>query len=167
DLGRRQASDRTQRQSDLGLRRECRMAAGEDQAESLVRHRLVTVVQALQLGELLEQLRLARERSLPSDPVDRAVSRGRDQPGAGILRRAVAGPALQGGRDRVLEGVLRELEVAEDADQGGEDAAPLLAEDGFDAAQCSTTGLTSIAPPVRAAGIFAATSIASSRLSAS
>ena len=143
------------------------MAAGEDQAESLVGQGLVSVVVALQLREPLEQLRLARERLLPPDAVDRPVASCRDQPGAGVLGRPVARPALEGDRDRVLKGVLRELEVAEDADQCCEDAAPLLAEDGFDGDQCSTTGLTSIAPPVRAAGIFAATSIASSRLSAS
>jgi len=143
------------------------MAAGEDQAQSLVGHRLVAVVFGLELRESLEQLRLARERALPPDAVDRAVPRGRDQPGARILRRSVARPALECGRDRVLKGVLCELEVAEDADQGCENAAPLLAEDGFDGIQCSTTGLTSIVPPVRAAGILAATSIASSKLSAS
>ena len=143
------------------------MAAGEDQAQSLVGHRFVAVVVGLQLRESLQQLRLPREPALPADAVDRAVARGRDQPGTRILRRAVARPALECGRDRILKGVLCELEVAEDADQGCENAAPLLAEDGFDGNQCSTTGLTSIVPPVRAAGILAATSIASSRLSAS
>jgi hypothetical protein len=167
DLGRRQAADRAQRQCDLGLRSERRVAAGEDQAESFVGHGLVTGFLALQLCEALEQLRLARERAFPADAIDRAVARGRDQPGARILRRSVARPALECGRDRVLKGVLCELEVAEDADQGCENAAPLLAEDGFDRNQCSTTGLTSIVPPVRAAGILAATSIASSRFSAS
>jgi len=143
------------------------VAAGEDQAESLVGHGLVVLLVGLQRREPLKQLRLARERPLPPDAVDRPVTSGRDQPGAGIVRRPVARPPLDGGRDCVLKGVLRELEVAEDADQGREDAAPLLAEDGFDCVQCSTTGLTSIAPPVCAAGIFPATSIASSRLSAS
>jgi len=143
------------------------VAAGEDQAEPLVGHRFVALIVGLQLREPLQELRLARERALPADAVDRAVARGRDQPGARILRRSVARPALECGRDRVLKGVLRELEVAEDGDQDCENAAPLLAEDGFDGTQCSTTGLTSIVPPVRAAGILAATSIASSRLSAS
>jgi hypothetical protein len=39
------------------------------------------------------------------------------------------GPALGCDRERVLRGLLGEVEVAEEADQGGEDAAPLLAED--------------------------------------
>jgi hypothetical protein len=77
----------------------------------------------------LEQLGLAGERALTANPVDRAVPGGGRQPRGGIVGRAVSGPALDSRRERVLEGVLGELEVAEDADQGREDAAPLLADD--------------------------------------
>jgi hypothetical protein len=117
----------------------------------------------------LEDLGLARQRLLAADPVDRAVAGRGGEPRRGVVRRAVSGPSLDGGGECVLEGVLGKLEVAEDADQGREDAAPLLAYNLLEVgrAQCSTTGLISIAPPVRAAGILAATSIASSRLSAS
>jgi hypothetical protein len=41
----------------------------------------------------------------------------------------VAGPALRGDRKRLLGGFLGEVEVAEEADQRREDAAPLVAED--------------------------------------
>jgi hypothetical protein len=54
-------------------------------------------------------------------------------------------------RARVLGGFLGEVEVAEQANQGSEDASPLFAEDLFD--QRSTTGRTSTVPPSRAAGI--------------
>ena len=54
---------------------------------------------------------------------------GRDQPGAGIGRDAVARPALGGDGERLLRGLLGEVEVAEEADQRGEHAAPLVAED--------------------------------------
>jgi hypothetical protein len=64
--------------------------------------------------------------------VDRPVAPGGDQPGPGVLRRPIAGPALGGGRERLLSGLLGEVEVAEDADQAGEDAAPLVAEDLID-----------------------------------
>jgi hypothetical protein len=37
--------------------------------------------------------------------------------------------ALGGDRERFLGGFLGEVEVAEEADQAGEDAAPLVAED--------------------------------------
>ena len=43
--------------------------------------------------------------------------------------RAVARPALGRDRERLLGGFLGEVEVAEEADQAGEDAAPLVAED--------------------------------------
>ena len=46
-----------------------------------------------------------------------------------VVGDAVARPALGGDRERLLRGFLGEVEVAEEADQGGEDAAPLLAED--------------------------------------
>ena len=80
---------------------------------------------------------------------------------------AVARPALRRDRERLLRGFLGEVEVAEEADQGGEDASPLVAEDLLEDRYHSTTGRTSIAPPMRAAGIRAASSIAASRSSAS
>jgi hypothetical protein len=44
-------------------------------------------------------------------------------------RHAVAGPALGGDRERLLGSFLGEVKVAEEADQAGEDAPPLVAED--------------------------------------
>jgi hypothetical protein len=41
---------------------------------------------------------------------------------------AVARPALRGDGEGLLRGFLGEIEVAEEADEGSEDAAPLLAE---------------------------------------
>ena len=90
----------------------------------------------------------------------------------GRARNACAGPALERCRERVLHRVLGELEVAEDADQGREDTAPLVPEDALElvypatSAVCSTTGRTSIEPN-RADGIRAAHWIASSIVSAS
>jgi hypothetical protein len=46
-----------------------------------------------------------------------------------MRRRSVARPALGRDRERMLCGFLGEVEVAEEADQRGEDTAPLLAED--------------------------------------
>jgi hypothetical protein len=91
--------------------------------------------------------------------------RGLDQPGAGIRWTPFARPALGGDRERLLGGLLGEVDVAEEADQGGEDPSPLVLEDALD--QRSTTGRTSMAPPILAAGIRAATSSAASRSSAS
>ena len=77
----------------------------------------------------LEQARLLGECALAAQAVDRAVAGGDRQPRARIGRRAVARPALGGSRERLLRGILGEIEVAEEADQVGEDAAPLVAED--------------------------------------
>jgi hypothetical protein len=72
---------------------------------------------------------LRRERTIAADAVDRAVARRGDQPGARVGGRSFARPALGGDRERFLGGFLGEVEVAEEADQAGEDAAPLVAED--------------------------------------
>ena len=84
-----------------------------------------------------------------------------------MLGRAVARPALGGDRERLLGGLLGELEVAEEADQGREHAAPLVAEGLLEDRYHSTIGRTSTAPPMRAAGTREASSIAASRSSAS
>ena len=115
----------------------------------------------------VEQAGLRRERAIAADAVDRAVARGGHEPRARVGGRAVARPALGGDRERLLRGILGELEVAEEADQRGEDAAPLVAEGLLEDRYHSAIGRTSIAPPMRAAGIRAASSIAASRSSAS
>jgi len=88
-----------------------------------------------------------------------------------VLRQSVAGPPRGRDRERLLGGILGEIDVTEEADQGRQDAAPLAPEDLLD--QCavspgtSTSGRTSTAPPSRTAGIRCATSNASSKLGAS
>jgi len=111
------------------------MAAGEDQLQALVGDRPVVEVELVhgRRRSLAVQLpRLVLQRPLAADAVDRAVAPGRDQPGQRLLGRAVARPALGGDRERLLRGLLGEIDVAEEADQGGEDAAPLAAEDLLD-----------------------------------
>ena len=140
------------------------MAAGEDQLQPLVGEGRVFELLVHGLRRL-EQRGLARQRALAADAVDRLVAGGCDQPGAGVGGSAVPRPALRRRREGGLGGFLGAVEVAEEADQGGEDPSPLLSEDALD--QRSTTGRTSIAPPIRAAGIRPATSSAASRSSAS
>src|SRR5215218_11013249 len=141
------------------------MAAGEDEAQSFVKPTAFRIHVRLRDLESREQLGLARECAVAADAVDRPIARRRQQPGAGAVRHSLDRPALECDGDGVLKGVLGEVEVAEDADQACENAPPLGAEDALELVQCSTTGLTSMAPPLRAAGIFAANAIASSRLS--
>jgi hypothetical protein len=88
------------------------------------------------------------------------------------------GPAVQCRCDRVLKGVLGEVEVTEDTDQNRQQPAVLVTEQarerlvgggGYPAAASAPTGMTGriSTEPVRAAGILAATSSASSSDSAS
>src|SRR5262245_7265533 len=142
------------------------MAAGEDELQPLVPKDPLLHLVLPGLGHL-EQARLLGERAIAADPVDRAIA-GRDrEPGARIGRRAVPRPALGRDRERLLNGFLGHIEVAEEADEAGEDAAPLVAEGLIEQCYLSTSGLTSIAPPIRAAGIRAAISSAASRSSPS
>jgi hypothetical protein len=61
--------------------------------------------------------------------VDRPVASRGDQPGPWVGRDAGARPALGRRRERLLGGLLGQIEIAEKAGQEGDDAAPLLAED--------------------------------------
>jgi hypothetical protein len=79
-----------------------------------------------------QQPRLGAQRPLAPDAVDRAVASGRDEPGDRVRRRALARPALGRDRERVLRGLLGEVDVAEETDERGQDAAPLALEDALD-----------------------------------
>ena len=166
DLGGAEAAERAQRERDLRLRTEGGMTAGEDELEPLVRKwRRVHVL----LGRLrhLEQARLRRQRAITADAIDRPVARRRHEPGARAGRRSLAWPALRRDREGLLRGFLGEVEVAEEADQRGQHAPPLVAERLLEDRHHSTIGRTSMAPPMAAAGIRAASSIAASRSAAS
>ena len=132
DLGRREATDLAQCQRHAALRGERRVAAREDEGEPVVRDRAHVVLLDRELLQPPDELRLLLEDLLAADPVDRPVPRGRDDPGAGRARHAVARPALESGRERVLHRVLGELEVTEDAREDRDGTAPLLSEDPLD-----------------------------------
>ena len=101
---------------------------GEHELEPLVGERRRVHRDPPALGAL-EQVGLRGERAIAPDAVDRPVPCGRHQPGARVGGYAVARPTLRGDRERLLRGFLGEVEVAEEADQGREDAPPLVAED--------------------------------------
>ena len=167
DLIRPETAKRSQRERDLGLQRERRVAAGEDELQPLVRDRDLVHAVLHQAFTHVEQTDLRREGAIAADAVDRAVARRDHEPGARIFGPSLARPALGSDRERLLGGFLGEVEVVEEADQAGEDAPPLIAEDLLDDRYRSTIGRTSTAPPMRAAGIRDASSIAASRSSAS
>jgi hypothetical protein len=104
------------------------MAAGEDQPQPVVLQELVVLVGGVG-GLVVEPGRqLAKggvEPGPPPQPVDGLEAAGRDQPGARVGRQAVARPLRQRRRERVLERLLGQVEVAEHPDQGGQDPARL------------------------------------------
>ena len=70
---------------------------------------------------------------VPAQAVDRLVPRGGDQPAHWIRGRAGHGPLHHCRRDRLLERLLCHVEVAEEADQGGQDPPMFGAKDLLDA----------------------------------
>jgi hypothetical protein len=159
-------AERAQREGHLCLDRKRGVAAGEDQLQPLVgERRAVHLVLRRLLGRELGGLGL--QRLLAAGAVDGPVAGRRQQPGSGIGGIPVARPALGGDGERLLGRFLGEVEITEEADQRSEHTAPLVAEGLLEDRYHSMIGRTSIAPPRRAAGILAATSMAASRSSAS
>src|SRR5262249_34996218 len=148
--------------------RKRRVAAGEDQAQAVILDPalvvLVFFVFAHRLADLL-QLVLADARA--PEAVEGSVACGHLQPAAGVCRDAVAPPALQRPRERILGALLGEVPVARDADQVRDHPPPFGAEGVADrllGAHPTQTGLTSTVPN-SLAGFRAANSSASSRSS--
>jgi hypothetical protein len=162
----RQSAERPQRQRDLRLERQRRMTAGKDQLQAFVgkarlSHRI------LHNASLSDQRHLGAG-AVTADAVNRTVASGGHQPSARVGRDPVARPALGSDRKRLLCGFLGEFEVTKEADQGSNDPTPLRAENLLERSyQYTAQGRISIAPPSRAAGTRAASSIAASRSSAS
>ena len=76
-----------------------------------------------------ERAELGREGLIASDATRRVIPSRRHQPVARVAGDAVAWPPVGGDGERLLCGFPGEVELAEEADQGGQDAASLLAED--------------------------------------
>ncbi len=155
DLDGGQAADLAEGQRYLRLGSQGGVAAREDERKPLVGNRAHLVLGFGQLGEALEKLRLTCQRAVAPNAVHGAVAGRRDDPRARIPGLAFSRPAFQSRREGVLNRVLGEVEVAEDADEDCDRMRPFLPENAFDRAQRSTIGRTSI-EPYSAAGIFAA-----------
>ena len=114
DLGRRQTRERAQRERDLRLDRERRVTTREDQPEAIVFDATVVarrwIVGAGRTSPPPAVSAAPRRRA--AQPVDRAVARGRREPGAGVARDAVTGPSFEGLREGVLRAFLGEIPVA-------------------------------------------------------
>jgi hypothetical protein len=126
------------------------------------------------VAEMLGDRRLRRvEPRAASQAIDRLEAPRRDEPRARVRGHARLRPLLQRCRDGVVQRLLGEVEITEEADERREDAARLGPVDCFDRRRdvvycpfSSQTGRTSILP-TRVPGIFDATWIASLRSRAS
>jgi hypothetical protein len=117
------------------------VTAREDQAQSIVGDRHVVVRTGAGLDR--RQIRLDRriagqlvglvaKSPTAADPVDRPIPGGRRDPCTRICRDAAVGPDLECGDERVLDRLLGEVEVAEDADERRDRPSLLLAEQAVD-----------------------------------
>ena len=171
DLRRGQAAQGPQRQADPGVERQRRVAAREDQSESVVRdrHRFLRVTRfdrgQLRLDHRLpsQPLRLLPEAPTAAEPIDRAIARRRRDPGGRVVRDAPFRPALERGDERLLDDLLGEVEVAEDADERRDRPPLLFAEQAVDdlvggavggdqSAAAAPTGAPASAPDVSMTG---------------
>src|SRR5262245_10834866 len=94
------------------------MAAGEDQAQTVVVHG--TLLDGLGLPGGLQAGRFGVAivaRRLAAQAIDRAIAGGGDDPTRRGWRQSVDGPALEGDGERILDGFLGKVDVAEEADQ--------------------------------------------------
>src|SRR5579872_650750 len=72
---------------------------------------------------------LAAKGDLPANAVNRLVAADIDEPRAGIGRRLGRGPAFQRRREGLLQYVFGQIEIADEADQGGQRPARLVTKD--------------------------------------
>ena len=109
------------------------MATGEDQAQAVV---LDTVARAIpicsvfarRIGPVVQILDEVEARA-PAQRIDRLEAPGRYQPGTGVGRQPLLGPLLERGAKGIVQALLGQVEVAEQADQRGKAAARLGAVD--------------------------------------
>ena len=128
DLGGGEPAQRAQRERHSCLGGDRGMGRREHQPQPIIRqlpHAHIDRLLGRRLGRL-EQSPLLREDALAPQPVDRLVPSHADDPGRGIVRHTMVRPALERDDERLLDRLLGEIEVAEDADQG-RDRPPRLA----------------------------------------
>jgi hypothetical protein len=120
-----EAAHFAQRERDLGIRGQRRVAAGEDQTQPIVFERL-----------MLEWRRVDRRLELPGEfhnrrvetrttaqDVDRLEPASGHQPRERVVGQPVAWPPLDGGRERFVQRLFGQIEIADKPDERREDAA--------------------------------------------
>ena len=126
-----EATEQSQRQRDLCLGREGRVAAGEDESESVVLHGPGLLFRRL-LGALDDQPKEFASSRFATKVIDGSISSGRRDPATRVRGEALDGPLPEGEGECLLDRVLGEVDVTEDAYQGGHRPTGLFAEDAPD-----------------------------------
>ena len=128
-------AERPERERDLGLRRERRVAAGEEEPQAVVGYRAHVVLPLVSLltgQERPEVPELALVVPVTPDAVDGPVARRSDDPGGRVRGHPVPGPALERDHEGILHRLLGEVEVAENADERGDRPSRLAPEQAVD-----------------------------------
>ena len=123
DLVGLQPAEQAQREGDLRAGGEGRVAAREDQPQAVVLHRTDLggrLVGRTQGGRLDVPI---MARRLAAQPIDGPIARRRDDPRARVRRPAGLRPLRHGDGEGLLNRILGDVDVAEDADQRGDGAA--------------------------------------------
>src|SRR5713101_2199426 len=108
------------------------MAAGEDQAETVVGNFIGIIIRLFdgpaQPGGGVS-FQFFFEPRAAADSVYRLVPGGLDDPGARVLRHPRGRPLADGSRKCLLRGLFSQVEIAHQPDEGSDDSAPIGAID--------------------------------------
>jgi hypothetical protein len=111
------------------------MTTNENQPQHVVVERaIIGLVRRRRIEQqFMRQLRsFAAKRDGAANAIDRLVAPDIDQPGARIGRQAAARPARQRHRESILQRILGEIEITDEADQGCHRPPRLVAKYFFD-----------------------------------
>ncbi|MEJ2459830.1 MAG: hypothetical protein P8Y58_17500 [Novosphingobium sp.] len=132
-----------QGKGDLGVRRQGRVAAGEDQPQKVVldllalAHGAVVVRGGDRPAGIFQRVQ-ARPAAMAVDGLEAA---DRDQPCPGIVRFAFLRPLFEGGPKGIVQRFLGQVEVAQPSNERGEDAARLCPVDRLDSFPYTFSGI--------------------------
>ena len=114
------------------------MAAGEDQTKAVIGNFVRVIIWLFDSGPefVWKCLNLFFKSRLATDAVDSFVLGGLNDPGARRFWNALARPLVHSGCKCFLGRLFGEVEVAEQADEGGQNAPPIGAVNCFNGGVC-------------------------------